>query len=115
MKTKLEIIEETVNYYSEDTSRRAFNGSGCEYLMEDGRNCAVGRCFTEDGLSNFGNCRTCFDYDMIPYLKEEYRIDDYDFWCDLQELHDTNAFWNDNGLTKGGEAKVKGLKLLYKE
>lgn len=115
MKTKLEIIEETVNHYSEDTSRRAFNGSGCEYLMEDGRNCAVGRYFTEDGLFNFGDCITCFDYDMIPYLKEEYRIDDYYFWCNLQELHDTTKFWDKNGLTEEGRTKVKELKLLYKE
>lgn len=42
MKTKLEIIEETVQYYSEDVTRRASDSSGvCEYYTFDGRMCAV--------------------------------------------------------------------------
>lgn len=41
--TKLDIIEETVEYYK--THNRATNkAGGCFYLSEQGDMCAIGRC-----------------------------------------------------------------------
>ena len=52
--TKLEIINETVEFYSQDTKRRAVTkstaGNTCEYLNKDGCKCAVGRCFDENHI-----------------------------------------------------------------
>lgn len=115
MKTKLEIIEETVKYYSEDTSRRAFNGRGCEYLTKDGRMCAVGRCLSEEGLKKYGLYSGRFCPLMIEYMKEEYKISDEFFWKELQHFHDANIYWNEMGLSEEGEDQVRKLKILYKE
>jgi hypothetical protein len=116
-KTKLEIIDETVAYYSEDVSRRAIISSGsmspCLYLTKDGRMCAVGRCLSEKGLEIYGNLSSCFTYGMIKYMKPGYVIEDSGFWANLQELHDSNDFWDKDGLSPNGALKVIELKEEY--
>ena len=48
MKTKLEIIEETVEYYTTERNSRAVDDNeDCVYNATDGSHCAVGRCFTD--------------------------------------------------------------------
>jgi hypothetical protein len=115
MKTRTEIIQETVDYYSEDVSRRAVTDGGCEYLTKDGRSCAVGRCFTEEGLKEYKDCNTIFIRQMLFYFKDEYKIDDSIFWEDLQHLHDHSLYWCNSGLSKSGEKYVEKLLLKYKE
>ena len=46
MKTKTEIINETIQYYSEDTSRRSKNDGDCSYFKKN-KMCAVGRCLID--------------------------------------------------------------------
>lgn len=119
MKTKREIIEETVAYYSEDVTRRALSyregGSiaGCKYLTSENKMCAVGRCLTEEGLKEWGDYSSYFTLDMIDSLKEEYKVDDYGFWSDLQKLHDTNSNWDENGLSEDGKSFVNWLLETY--
>jgi hypothetical protein len=121
MKTKTEIINETAAYYSEDTSRRALSinkdGSiaGCKYLTDDGRMCAVGRCFTENGLEKFGNHGGYYNMNMLPLFKEDYQIYDDYFWSDLQRLHDNAYNWNKEGLTEVGKEFVQYLLNVYKD
>jgi hypothetical protein len=119
MKTKLEIINETVEYYSEDVNRRALSinkdGSvdGCKYLTNDGKMCAVGRCLTEEGLEEFGSRASYYNRNMSPFFKEDYQIYDDFFWRDLQELHDYNHYWNEEGLTRHGKEQVQYLLETY--
>lgn len=35
-------------------------------------------------------------------LKPRYRGHSYDFWFELQMLHDTEAFWSPDGITQAG-------------
>lgn len=114
MKTKIEIIEETVKYYSEDVSRRAVNVL-CEYLTDDGRMCAVGRCLY--------NVKQAMDEDVedwstheeffTPVWKKGYAGHEKEFWVDLQNLHDVERYWNDKGLTDLGKNQLLTLKKQY--
>lgn len=123
MKTKLEIIEETVKYYSEDTSRRAVTRGKCKYFA-DGRMCAVGRCLVDaqefqnalkgvrikkTGIKVLGTSARFSEND----LKEEYRGHEDDFWDELQRLHDNPGMWIINGLSQGGFHFVTKLKAKY--
>jgi len=112
MKTKQEIIEETANYYN--LSNRAVTLSGkCKYSTSDGRQCAVGRCFTDkeadsfcdfDGPVSFVNStlKVNANKELDDILKEEYRGHSIIFWMDLQSFHDTQENWNDDGISEVG-------------
>ena len=61
---KLEILEETIAYYSEDPNRRSISedGDGCYYLHpENGNRCAVGRCLTRPLVDNLEVSRKILD------------------------------------------------------
>lgn len=123
MKTKLEIIDETVAYYTEDVNRRAISGIICEYLTEDGRMCAVGRCMIAPKQEFKGVCSNIYTYEngeaetieepLDNLLKKEYRGHNIDFWKDLQLLHDCNTNWNNYGLSSTGIFLVNELKEKY--
>jgi hypothetical protein len=114
MKTKLEIINETVAYYSEDPKRRANVAGFCHYLTDDGRMCAVGRCLSDEGLKIAKDYRGRINSKLIALLKEEYHIDNSEFWINLQNLHDSAENWDDNGLTAIGKLVVEDIMDLYK-
>lgn len=122
MKTKIEIINETVEYYSADVSRRAvgdvkgLNSESCHYY-KDGKMCAVGRCMIDPKhWSDSG----AWVEDLLlereggdDFLKEEYRGHDAKFWKDLQVFHDTFHHWNENGITPTGVAHKDKLIATY--
>lgn len=121
--TKLDIIEETVNYYSIDISRRSINNKGvCMYNSPNGNHCAIGRCllkkYKEQGTEL--KCNTlCVKSLFLHYnkstideiLEEKYRGHDISFWEDLQDLHDNDQYWCPTGLTKEGTERYKFLKI----
>lgn len=123
-KTKLEIIDETVAFYSENVSRRSFTIPGvfktlesCVYWNEkNGNVCAVGRCASEEGLKTLHDLyegvgiegvADIFPVDNI--LKEEYKGHSVDFWNAIQFLHDRSSYWDENGLSEMGKEYVKNL------
>lgn len=120
MKTKLEIIEETVAFYSEDTSRRAYKEGRCFYRDEKGCNCAVGRLINtehpkvEEVFKSTAYSFVLFCNYGFDILKEEYQITDDEFWFDLQMLHDDNSHWDKKGLTERGLTFANKLKEKYK-
>jgi hypothetical protein len=117
--TYLDVLNDTIEYYSVDTIKRRSVDSNtkCLYSFE-GRNCAFGRYinnvdeFIEKNneynnesanilLETFGN----------EVLKDEVRhLNDYHFWLSLQELHDISSNWNKTGLTERGLSKVEQIK-----
>lgn len=137
MKTlsKLEIINETVSFYSADTKRRSVNGikttPNCQYISEDGRSCAVGRCLTSKvkdkvatslyNNSDFQglvvgmvNCQWSeADLNLNKVLKPSYRGHNLRFWEDLQSLHDIDGYWNETGLTIEGNEELEKLNKKY--
>lgn len=122
MKTKEQIINETVNYYSKDTSRRALNNVGnCKYITEDGRKCAIGRVLRPSKCKKEFNCTVRklaeilglnnLDEALLPSVRGH----EVDFWIDLQDIHDCNCNWDDDGLTESGEEEVEKIKECWIE
>jgi hypothetical protein len=117
MKTKLEIIEETANYYN--LTNRGVDEYGCcvYYDKDTGNMCAVGRCLIQPKklkdkeltVDNLFKTSQGF-----RRLKPEYKIKDQNFWMYLQLFHDNNANWTKKGLSTKGKAHLKKLKKLYK-
>lgn len=130
--TKLELLENTVKYYSEDTSRRAVvkckgGATECMYTTDKGNHCAVGRWLqdnykTTDWYQNTGcsaddllNGYTDGSYESVQYEVDDLFIEGVRhipawFWMDLQQLHDNDAFWDKDGLTEAGVEKVDELR-----
>lgn len=128
-KTKIEIINETIEFYSENPKlKRAivisesrslnnnfdFGSINYQYKTSEGKACAVGRCliesapFTELNKTGFVNLR------VLNYLKSDYEGHNLKFWKDLQELHDDGSNWDDSGLTPQGKNTADLLKKYYK-
>ena len=99
--TRKELIEETVKYYSEDTSRRSKLRNGtCVYSTKGGKHCAVGRCLKNKYQTTSFKCNVGYGvvglhdeyYGIDNILKEKYRGHSTSFWRDLQFLHDCDDF-----------------------
>jgi len=114
MKTKHQIIDETVAYYSENTKRRAIRKHACFYFQEGtGNMCAVGRCANDPRhLSHDGRYfrEIALNLTDEEIFQPEYRGHSSKFWSGLQRLHDESSYWDENGLTWEGEEYVKILK-----
>ena len=123
-KTKIEIIDELVAYYSEDVTRRGIEDTGgCTYWSEEMSNsgenktCGVGYCL--ENAAEF-QCITAGEditLDTIDYakFKKEYEKHNLEFWQDIQCLHDSSSYWNENGITRNGLDWVSHLKEEYAE
>ena len=122
---KLQILDETVKYYSEDLSRRALDENFmCLYKTPHGNMCAVGRCMRDDApfedlntqgeltsLEIFRNVEVEEqDEKLDTLLKDEYRGVNMTFWMSLQSLHDQSLNWEGRGLSRMWSAKLNQIK-----
>lgn len=112
-----EIVAETVEYYSADPKgKRGTNTKGgCEYLIE-GRMCAVGRCAidpsTLEGVCDnilVRNRDTGKLSSLDTGLRFQYRGHSEVFWSYLQDLHDANINWDDDGITIEGQQMADNI------
>ena len=105
-KTKLEIINETVAFYSEDVKRRAVDAFGlCDYRTVDNRKCAVGRVLLAKAFKEDLDGHDALDIFNVygdSLFKNSYRGHAPTFWNDLQFLHDRQEYWGAEGLTAAG-------------
>jgi len=118
MKTRKEIIDETVAAYTLNT--RAIEGGLCKYLTGEGTMCAVGRCCLEPKVSWDSDCMHILDLGGEPVnleseLKPEYRGHDIRFWKDIQLFHDKCFNWTDSGLSDDGVFKRRYLHRKWDE
>lgn len=119
----LEIIEETVKYYSKSPEkRRAMDHGDCVYLAENGNKCAVGRCMNKHAEFNYqgsvdsyvnDQCKYDQNFKLDNHLFPRYRGKSNDFWYSLQQLHDTEDNWDEKGLTQQGKSEVNYIKKKY--
>ena len=120
-KTKIEIIDETVEYIKENGRALQPNGVTCMYQNENGIGCAVGRCLDkkkyfsgmeENNVINLTEC--VLEKSLDHYLKKDYKGHSLEFWSDLQKLHDESCYWiNNKELSSSGKAVVGSLKKKY--
>lgn len=109
-KTKALIIRETKEYYASDPSRRSYvkfgNGHiNCRYNGPNGKKCAFARYVKENKtykLQEGVSASTCIEDLGVSILKDEYQIEDLEFWNRLQRLHDRSIYWDEKGLTDTG-------------
>lgn len=120
-KSAVQIIQETIEYYSADpVGRRGKNGGACVYISDEGEMCAVGRCMEDPNLVSAQN--VCSNMALSiggkapleELLKEEYRGHPISFWGSLQRIHDQDEYWCEAGLTELGRTRVTQLIDFYK-
>jgi hypothetical protein len=109
-----DILLETINFYN--LSNRGYNTKldSCEYLTESGNRCAVGRCMIDEELnrSDLEGASVSFfikDGDIDHIFKDEYKGCRYQFWDNLQILHDLRSNWTEDGLSESGKRKVERM------
>jgi hypothetical protein len=114
MKSKTEIVVETLLHYN--LKNRGYNHAEgqCTYLDKDsGNKCAVGRCIQDSEIEKVfereqgyikatessptvSKLAEFFDFDSL--LIPEYRGHSLHFWSDLQYLHDSSKMWTEDGF-----------------
>lgn len=118
-KSAIEIIDETLYYYTLRTRMRSkVDKHGAYYSFQykiGNRKCSYARCCKPDtNLSHYtGNVSTFADK-VEEYLKPEYRGHSIEFWEDIQWLHDCDSYWKGCNLTPKGLKFVNDLKIKYK-
>lgn len=118
--TAIELIDETVEYYSQDTSRRAVDEDDfCSYKKK-GKMCAVGRCILKKqntkltgSAKNINRCGKMINLEDI--LKTKYKGFPMDLWMDLQAIHDVSRYWDADGLSEFGKDRVEQAKERWKD
>lgn len=119
---RLDFLEDTVKYYSEDVSRRAVvNTVGikecrCLYRTKDGKKCAIGRFIPDEKYFSGMEGMCLSNYNLYENIDKEIRnLNNHDgsFLKAIQTLHDIENFWSAKGLTKEGKEKVISIKKLY--
>lgn len=119
MKTAKDIILETAAFYN--SKNRSMADEGCCYLDEKGNNCALGRCIKPERIKEiveYDNSAAAIsllkheDYGF-DILKDEYRIEDVQFWEDLQRFHDSEPNWDAFGISKRGREVAEKLIAKY--
>jgi hypothetical protein len=118
---QLQVLEETVKYYSENTERRCVKGS-CTYAPENSdkasisNGCAVGRLLEPDLRLNLDEMFSSGDDSgvsneyLFSLLPEKVRNLGMPFLTDLQVLHDDNSNWSaGEGLTVSGEGYAQTM------
>jgi hypothetical protein len=128
--TKLEIINETVEFYSADPKRRSFyidekDVTKCLYNGKNGEHCAVGRCL-EDKYHEMGQDLPKNSFALLDLfegndvkgldemLKEQYRGHEAQFWAELQRLHDNPRNWTETGISQIGQIHIDKVIQQYK-
>jgi hypothetical protein len=118
--TAHQIIDETVAFYSEDTSRRSYNSdiNNCLYLGPNGTKCAYSRCWKEGVYSPDMEQKTPHELSIHGYepdsiVQEQYKGHSDEFWFNLQQLHDDTNCWDEKGLTSKGTIFVEKLKSIF--
>lgn len=121
-KTKLEIIEESVNYMKKYGLAKF--DDNCRYKIpgSDHPGCLIGRVMdkrkyqTTMENNQVPGLLLKFNIDSIDdILKKDYQGHDNAFWSDLQNLHDGHGFFDEatKEFTQTGKMLIKHLKRKY--
>lgn len=112
MKTYLDVLNETVEFYSKDTNRRSISvDNKCLYNGPEGRKCAFSRCCLNANFHEGVNAGFNLESLGFDILKPEYsHLLNSTFWNDLQSLHDLCKYWDKDGLTELGKSRLETIK-----
>lgn len=125
--TAIEIVDETIKYYTKEGNSRAIEDTKCQYNSKDGDHCAIGRCllpkYQKLGTKLKGNneelnvLASLHGVKFDKMLQMKYRGQPKALWETLQVFHDTNPYWykKKHKLTKLGMTQIKELKKVLKK
>jgi hypothetical protein len=116
--TRQELLENTIAFYSEDVTRRAFDeGAGvCMYHTEDGRNCAIGRELKSPstfGVATDSTNEAIGATELMGELPKRLSSMGENFLGDIQAFHDCSVNWGMYGLTDIGKARVSTICIQH--
>lgn len=99
----MDLLLDTVKFYTTKGNSRALRGISCQYLTDDGYKCAVGRFIREECYNDSieGRDALCLLGDGDEILVDSHRGFDPNFWGDLQTLHDMKYNWEEDLFNKG--------------
>lgn len=112
-------LEDTIKFYSEDTSRRAVREKGsvpkCVYrLNQEGliKKCAIGRHIRDEDYnpeieSPSGILTNLLAQEVLPIRVSQLGLE---FLQNIQRLHDEDENWNESGISELGHQTVKEIK-----
>lgn len=114
-KTRHEIIDEIASHYN--NKNRSVNAnwhvdSGenkCLYHGFDGKKCAMAYLCKDDAVFIEGTSADRY----LSQLKPEYAGYSPEFYNSIQNLHDNDVNWVDNGLSDNGQIAVARLKQVF--
>lgn len=117
---KIQLLNETVAYYSENTLRRCikadfncfYDGANNTFTASDG--CAIGRLLTKElraelDLEFKNNSVNSGVFNIFNRLPKEVQSYGKTYLLRLQNFHDNSIFWDDAGLSDYGITEVKYL------
>lgn len=116
-----EVLLETIHTYTSNNRGYDEDKGMCVYETEDGKQCAVGRCMTQNGIafgkhladsgkpSAVASVHERSHSGIDTYLKPEYQGLRIEFWEALQTLHDSSHNWDEKGLSKLGKERAESL------
>ncbi len=117
--TKIEIIEETANFYNLGNRSVDETKSECRYKSNTifgEKQCAFQRCVETDLSPYEGKSASkIFSYLNQGRLvfKKGYEGHGQEFWMLIQNLHDHHFNWTIDGLSEKGKIKVEELKKRF--
>lgn len=116
-KKRLELLEDTVKYYSvSPVDRRCTDGGTCNYhpatlgMQETSEGCAVGRLLSRRMAARFDSYGEKSVTELFVDLPKKLQKYGGAFLQNLQSFHDTDHYWNSKGLSVTGKTQVKILK-----
>lgn len=113
---RLNFLNDTVKYYSEDISKRGVTPDGnCAYRYND-KKCAIGRYIPDDKYNENIETFNCGQDIVFNLLSEDIQKLGRDFLIRIQEFHDYDNNWNDwndERLTYAGVEDIQHIKTLF--
>ena len=116
---QLQLLEETITYYTENPLRRCIDNDGCYYSgdrnkLSESDGCAIGRLIPNELALELDKQGQLGVEEIFEDLPIEIQVYGNDFLNKLQSLHDSKSFWDADGLTENGKIFIENFKLRIK-
>lgn len=114
MKTKedkLKLLDETAKFFN--LGNRCVHHLKCRYFIEGMAGCAIGRLIEDKELCrefdrlDWPGVSNNHTFGLLPLDLQEYG---QDFLSKLQDLHDIESNWDENGLNLNGKIRYNKIK-----
>jgi hypothetical protein len=125
VKTKIQIIDELVDYYLVDPDVRRCKNRTYGYRIIDGNKytpfgyCLLQRYkkntdFTSNNYEEIGFLCNLYNSTFDELIEPKYRGNGFEFWNDLNEFHRSNHYWTPLKLSKKGEEHLDRLRIKWR-